>query len=59
MAYDTEERELPPVTDWVNDWDWLDDQWGANAIDIWNRVREQCPMASSLTTGSAGTPGKI
>ena len=28
--------QAEPVTDWVNDWDWLDDAWGANAIDIWN-----------------------
>jgi len=37
MSYDTSEQELPPVTDWVNDWDWLDEQWGPNAIDIWNQ----------------------
>ena len=36
MAYETSEHDAPPVTDWVNDWDWLDDQWGANAINIWN-----------------------
>ena len=39
MTYDTVEQDLPLVTDWVNDWDWLDDQWGPNAIDIWNHVR--------------------
>ena len=45
-----------PVTDWVNDWDWLDDQWGPNAIDIWNDVREQCPVATTERYGRAFMP---
>jgi hypothetical protein len=28
MSDETGASELSPVTDWVNDWDWLDDQWG-------------------------------
>ena len=48
MAYGAEDRpDTPPVTDWVNDWDWLDDGWGENAIDIWNDVREVCPVGST------------
>jgi len=57
MSYDTGQgTDLPPVSDWVNDWDWLDDQWGANAIDIWNEVREQCPVASTERYGRAFMP---
>ena len=57
MAYDSDTTpDLPPVTDWVNDWDWLDDQWGPNAIDIWNDVREQCPMATTERYGRAFMP---
>ena len=57
MAYGVDQQpELPPVTDWVNDWDWLDDQWGPNAIDIWNEVREQCPIASTERYGRAYMP---
>ena len=56
MAYDTDAAEHPPVTDWVNDWDWLDPQWGANAIDIWNSVREQCPVATTERYGRAHMP---
>ncbi len=56
MADDLRTDDLPPVTDWVNDWDWLDDQWGANAIDIWNSVREQCPMATTERYGRAFMP---
>ncbi len=57
MAYGVEQQpELPPVTDWVNDWDWLDDQWGPNAIDIWNDVRAECPMASTERYGRAYMP---
>ncbi len=56
MAYETDQQDLPPVTDWVNDWDWLDDQWGPNAIDIWNSVREQCPVATTERYGRAHMP---
>jgi cytochrome P450 len=56
MSYETGASELPPVTDWVNDWDWLDDQWGPNAIDIWNDVRQQCPVATTERYGRAFMP---
>ena len=56
MAYGSERIEMPPVTDWVNDWDWLDDQWGENAIEIWNSVREVCPVASTERYGRAFMP---
>ena len=56
MAYGSEHVEMPPVKDWVNDWDWLDDGWGENAIDIWNDVREQCPVASTERYGRAFMP---
>ncbi len=56
MSYGTSEQDSPPVEDWVNDWDWLDDQWGSNAIDIWNEVREQCPVASTERYGRAFMP---
>ena len=57
MAYeDGAAVEMPPVTDWVNDWDWLDDQWGPNAIDIWNSVREVCPVATTERYGRAHMP---
>ena len=56
MAYETAGADLPPVTDWVRDWDWLDDQWGPNAIDIWNEVREQCPIATTERYGRAFMP---
>ena len=39
MGYEDATAEAQPVTDWVNDWDWLDPQWGTDAIDIWNAVR--------------------
>ncbi len=56
MAYDTDTDAVPPVTDWVNDWDWLDEQWGPNAIEIWDSVREQCPMATTERYGRAFMP---
>lgn len=45
-----------PVTDWVSDWDWLDSQWGSEAIDIWNAVREVTPMAMTERYGRAFMP---
>jgi cytochrome P450 len=57
MAYDAGSAvEMPPVTDWVNDWDWLDPQWGPNAIEIWNSVRAVCPMATTERYGRAHMP---
>jgi cytochrome P450 len=57
MAYEDDVAvELPPVTDWINDWDWLDPQWGPNAIDIWNSVREVCPVATTERYGRSHMP---
>ena len=57
MAYGSDDKiETTPVKDWVNDWDWLDDGWGENAIDIWNSVREQCPVGSTERYGRAFMP---
>jgi cytochrome P450 len=56
MTYDSEPSDAPPVVDWINDWDWLDADWGPNAIDIWNSVREQCPVASTERYGRAFMP---
>lgn len=57
MAYDAADKPIAePVSDWVNDWDWLDDQWGENAIDIFNEVREQCPIASTERYGRSFMP---
>lgn len=46
----------PAVTDWLRDWDWLDETWGPNAIDIWNWVRESCPVATTERYGRAFMP---
>ncbi len=56
MSYGATGQDLPPVTDWLNDWDWLDDQWGENAIAIWNEVRSQCPVATTERYGRAFMP---
>lgn len=57
MAYDDSSKPVAePVSDWVNDWDWLDDQWGENAIDIFNQVRDECPIASTERYGRSFMP---
>ena len=56
MAHGTDHVEMPPVDNWLTDWDWLDEQWGSNAVDIWNSVREQCPVATTERYGRAFMP---
>ena len=56
MTYGGERIDWEPVKNWVTDWDWLDDGWGENAINIWNDVREQCPVASTERYGRAFMP---
>jgi cytochrome P450 len=57
MAYDDAGTiEAKPVTDWVNDWDWLDPAWGPDAIEIFNSVRERCPVAMTERYGRAFMP---
>ena len=56
MSYETGASDVPPVTDWVNDWDWLDDQWGSNAIEIWNEIRQVTEVASTERYGRAFMP---
>jgi cytochrome P450 len=52
-----EETSYRPVTDWINDWDWLDPSWGDHAIEIWNDVRGAgCPMAFTERYGRAWMP---
>jgi len=57
MAYDdTDTVEAKPVTDWVNDWDWLDPAWGPDAVEIFNAVRAQVPVAMTERYGRAFMP---
>jgi cytochrome P450 len=56
MAYDTDTHDVSPVTDWVHDWDWLDPQWGVNAIKIFNETRAVCPVATTERYGRAFMP---
>lgn len=56
MSYETGATDLPDVKDWLNDWDWLDPAWGPNAIDIWNGVRAQAPVAMTERYGRAFMP---
>lgn len=56
MTYHSDASDPPPVTDWVNDWDWLDAQWGERAIEIWNAVRDVCPVATTERYGRAHMP---
>jgi len=56
VAYETVGAEPPPVSDWVNDRDRLDDQWDPNAIAIGNEMRERYPIADAVGVHSWGLP---
>ena len=56
MSYEVSTSDDRPVTDWVHDWDWLDDQWGVRAVGIWNEIREVCPVATTERYGRAFMP---
>jgi len=56
MTYENAQLDDQPVTDWLNDWDWLDPAWGEHAISIWNEIRDQCPIASTERYGRAFLP---
>lgn len=46
-----------PVTDWARDWDWLDDQWGEMAPEIWKELRSSgLEMAFTERYGRAWMP---
>jgi cytochrome P450 len=47
---------LPPVTDWANDFDHTDPGWVADPYPIWDRLREQCPVAHSDRYGGVWLP---
>lgn len=36
-----------PVADWATDFDHLDPAWGAGAPEIWDELRQRCPVAHS------------
>ena len=54
MSNDTPDR--PTVEDWSTDWDLHDPAWAPNAIDIWNELRQQCPVAVTERYGRAYMP---
>ena len=56
VVYGGERTVGEPVRNWLDDWDWLDDAWGENAISIWNDVRAQCPVATTERYGRAFMP---
>ena len=35
----------PPVADWATDWDFLDPRWMEDPFPIWDKLRDNCPIA--------------
>ncbi len=46
----------PPVTDWTTDYDILDPDYVADPYQIWDDLREQCPIAHSDRWGGSWLP---
>ncbi|MCU1448755.1 MAG: cytochrome [Acidimicrobiales bacterium] len=45
-----------PVTDWETDFDHTDDAWAADPYPIWDRLRQECPVAHSERYGGVWLP---
>jgi len=45
-----------PVTDWINDFDHTDDVYSANPFPIWDRLRDECPIAHTDRFGGTWLP---
>lgn len=54
MSNGTPDR--PAVEDWSTDWDLHDPDWAPHAIEIWNALRQQCPVAVTERYGRAYMP---
>src|SRR5947199_8087671 len=43
-AVDNERRVVPPVTDWIHDFDHTDPRWTENPFPIWEELRAHAPV---------------
>ena len=39
--------QRPPVSDWHTDWDHMSPEWSRDPYPIWERLRRECPVAST------------
>lgn len=46
----------PPVRDWETDFDHTDDVWAADPYPIWDKLRDECPIAHSGRYGGVWLP---
>jgi len=46
----------PPVVDWATDFDHADPEWAARAPEIWDELRQTCPVAHSERYGGVWLP---
>ena len=52
------ETKRPPVQDWATDFDHTHPDYAANAPEIWDDLRERCPVAHTERFGGAWLPTK-
>jgi len=53
---DDESDRHPPVADWATDFDHTDPVWAADPYPIWDRLRDECPVAHTERYGGAWLP---
>lgn len=50
------ESLVEPVTDWTTDFDHMHPAYNANAPEVWDELRERCPVAHSPRYGGTWLP---
>jgi len=48
--------ERPPASDWATDWDHMDPRWRDNPFEIWDELRQTCPIAHTERFDGAWLP---
>lgn len=51
-----QETEQPPIEDWATDFDHTHPDYAANAPEIWDDLRQQCPVAHTERFGGTWLP---
>ena len=51
-------NKTPPVNDWETDYDIFDHSYVKDPVPVWNKLRQECPIAHSDRWGGSWMPTK-
>ena len=51
-------NKTPPVNDWKTDYDIFDHSYVKDPVPVWNKLRQECPIAHSDRWGGSWMPTK-